>query len=471
MNDPNGLVHLDGVYHLFFQHNPLGHDWGNMSWGHATSRDLLHWRELPVAIPCAPDEQIYSGSVVIDRQNSSGLGAPSPAPDAPPLLVAVYTSVDAGGTQAQALAFSHDGGDVWQKYAGNPVLDRGSREFRDPKVFAYTPAGGDGETLWIMVAVEAVDRQVLVYSSPDLRSWVFESAVGPLGPEGVVWECPDLFPLPIDGEPGRETWVMLLSTNRLDEAGDAVDSSMTYLIGDFDGHRFVPDDAEAWPTLDHGRDFYAAVTFHDAPADRRIALAWAGNWQYAARTPTAPWRGAMSLPWELGLTRTADGLVLRRSLPPESRALTAGGADGRDVLLAPGTPVRLDAGRYVVLEVDWDPAPGAGLEIDLLGSIRVRYAKASGELSVERADPSPSVHPGFAAVGRAAVALDDGRLRLLVVVDGCVVEIVAGGGTVVFTDLVFAASGSAAVVVATDGGSGRVTATPIPVAARQEAGA
>ena len=240
MNDPNGMVLHEGTYHLFFQHNPSGTRWGNMSWGHATSSDLLHWDEQPLAIPQTFDDQgraiedIFSGSVVSDPTNSSGLGT---AEDPP--LVAVYTSSYTGdhpthpGLQAQSLAYSLDDGRTWTKYAGNPVLDRGSRNFRDPKVFRYDGPQG---SYWVMAAVEATDHQVVLYRSDDLIDWTYLSTFGPANATGGIWECPDLFPLPVDGDPDRVKWVMVVNLNPGSVAGG---SGGQYFVGDFDGTTFT----------------------------------------------------------------------------------------------------------------------------------------------------------------------------------------------------------------------------------------
>ncbi|MFB2585825.1 glycoside hydrolase family 32 protein [Herbiconiux liukaitaii] len=464
MNDPNGLVHHDGVYHLFFQHNPFGATWGNMSWGHATSRDLVIWDELPVAIPCAAEEEIYSGSVVVDHRNSSGLGSS----DRPP-LVAIYTGVSTDGRQAQSLAFSTDGGYRWEKFSDNPVLDRGSREFRDPKVFEFTSAAGG--TRWIMVAVEAVDRQVLVYSSTDLRDWSFESVIGPTGPGDVVWECPDLFPLPVDGDPDRSKWVLLLSTNR---TGDITDSSMSYLIGSFDGHAFVADEVSAWRALDHGRDFYAAVTFSDVPDERRIAIGWAGNWQYAAETPTHPWRGAMSSPRELSLTEQ-DGVVMLRQALPREWGMEGSTADDsqpwREVQIIPGERISLPAGRHYIADVSWTPSPDSTLSLELVAGlgtgVRLVYDAAEQLLSLDRRNSGgPEVHPGFATRTEAVTRLRDGALLLRIVVDASIVEVFADSGAITFTDLVFPPDDADGLVLAADGGTGTVTVRALPSAAR-----
>lgn len=254
MNDPNGMVYVDGVYHLYFQHNPTGDRWGNMSWGHATSTDLLTWTEQPLAIPQTFDDQgraiesIFSGSVVVDEDNTSGFGDGQTPP-----LVAIYTSAyeqahpTHAGIQAQSLAYSLDGGYTWEKYSGNPVLDRSSANFRDPKVFWYdTPEGG----YWIMVAVEATDHQVVLYRSNDLRQWDYLSTFGPANSVGGIWECPDLFELPVDGDPENTKWVMVVNLNPGAVGGG---SGGQYFVGDFDGTTFTSEttrDDQSIPTGD-----------------------------------------------------------------------------------------------------------------------------------------------------------------------------------------------------------------------------
>ena len=300
MNDPNGLVFADGVYHLFYQYHPDGLTWGPMHWGHATSRDLLHWDEHPIAL--YPDDlgMIFSGSIVIDYDNSSGLGR-----DGKAAWVAIFTHHDpvqekTGGNvhQFQSIAYSLDNGFSWTKYAGNPVLPNpGIKDFRDPKVFWH------GETQRWVMSLAAGDR-ILFYSSPDLKSWGLESALDGFEiVEGNVLECPDLIALDFEG---RKRWVLIVSVVTGAPNGG---SGTRYLVGDFDGHRFVPEhDDVRW--LDHGPDNYAAVTFHNT-GDQMLLIGWMSNWTYAQMVPTAPWRSAMTLPRELSLVRL-NGLVLLR---------------------------------------------------------------------------------------------------------------------------------------------------------------
>lgn len=279
MNDPNGLVYDDGTWHLFFQHNPYGTRWGNMSWGHATSTDLVHWEEQPVAIPQTFDESgtaiedIFSGSVVVDETNSSGFGT---AEDPP--MVAIYTSAYTpahpthAGTQAQSLAYSTDDGQTWTKYEGNPVVDRGSANFRDPKVIRYTDPE-TGESYWVMVAVEALQYKVVLYRSDDLKTWTHLSDFGPANATGGIWECPDLFPLAVDGDPSNVKWVMVVNLNPGSVAGG---SGGQYFVGEFDGTTFTSESTVTDDSLPAGDVF---APFDDGTWGDWTAGNEPGNWK------------------------------------------------------------------------------------------------------------------------------------------------------------------------------------------------
>lgn len=301
MNDPNGMIFHDGRWHLFFQNNPLGSDHANLSWGHAVSDDLATWTRLPVALRFSEQEMIFSGSVVHDAENTSGLAAPG----APGPLVALYTSAYTAahptrpGIQAQSIAYSTDGGTEWTHHTGNPVLDRDSGNFRDPKVFRHAESGR-----WVMVTVEAVDFQVHVHTSSDLLNWEHASVFTHPEIDGGIWECPDLLRVPVTGgTDGTEAWVLVLSTN---PGGPAGGSGTYTLIGDFDGRRFT---TQASPQpLDLGPDCYAAVSFSGVDGDP-VLLGWMNNWDYAHQTPTAPWRSSMTLPRTLHLEQDAAGEV------------------------------------------------------------------------------------------------------------------------------------------------------------------
>jgi len=310
MNDPNGMVFYEGEYHLFYQHYPFDNVWGPMHWGHAVSRDLIHWAHLPVALHPDSLGYIFSGSAVVDRHNTSGLGSG----DNPP-VIAVFTHHNARmreagleGYQYQSIAYSLDHGRTWTKYEGNPVLvNPGIKDFRDPKVIWY-----DDGRKWLMV-LAAHDR-VMFFSSPDLIHWSFESAFGEnTGAHGGVWECPDLFPL---GSEEVKKWVLLVSVN---PGGPNGGSGTQYFIGEFDGHRFINQNPSTDPLwIDFGKDNYAGVTWSGIPEDdgRRIFIGWMSNWQYANRLPTTRWRNAMTLPRELKLADLGDDFRLR-SIPLE----------------------------------------------------------------------------------------------------------------------------------------------------------
>ncbi|WP_030606466.1 glycoside hydrolase family 32 protein [Streptomyces sclerotialus] len=433
MNDPNGLLHHNGTYHLFFQYNPSGNTWGNMSWGHATSPDLVHWEERPVAIAHDDEEMVFSGSAVFDRDNTSGLGTTA----APP-LVAVYTSmVKATGRQRQSLAYSTDDGETWTRYAGNPVLDIGSNDFRDPKVFWHAPTDR-----WVMAVAMAAEHRIRFYASPDLKTWTYLSDFGPSGATGGVWECPDLFELPVDGASGRRRWVLIVNLN---PGGPAGGSAGQYFTGDFDGTTFTADPQDGPRWLDHGADAYAGVTYNDAPGGRRVLVAWMNNWLYGEKIPTDPWRSAMGFPRELGLRSAAGGGVALVQRPVAElatlRRRPALRLSGRRVRA--GTAARLlrDVGQTYEVEAVLRPdgAKRCGLEVRTGGGHRTRIGYDSGgEVYVDRtASGDVGFAAEFPAVHRAPLALTDGVLRLRVLVDRSSVEVYAGDGTVCLTDQIF----------------------------------
>lgn len=271
MNDPNGMVYYNGVYHLFYQHNPSGNTWGNMSWGHATSTDLAHWKEQPLAIPTDDQQDIFSGSVVVDRDNTSGFGTAANPP-----MVAVFTSAykDASpyrGLQAQSLAYSLDQGQTWTKYSANPVLNRNSANFRDPKVFWYKSPTGGG--YWVMAAVEATEHKVLLYKSGNLKDWALLSEFGPANATGGLWECPDLFPLAVDGDPAKVKWVMVVNIN---PGGVAGGSAGQYFVGNFDGTTFKSESTKASDSLPAGTSL---AGFNDGTYNGWTANNEPGNWK------------------------------------------------------------------------------------------------------------------------------------------------------------------------------------------------
>ena len=282
MNDPNGMFFKDGVWHLYFQHNPYGSQWENMTWGHSTSTDLIHWTFQ--GDPVQPDAwgSIFSGSSVVDKNNTAGFGENA--------IVALYTS--AGENQTQSMAYSTDNGKTFTKYDGNPIITSNVPDFRDPHMF-----WNEDIKKWNMIL--AAGQQMNIYSSDNLKDWKFESSFGAeYGSHGGVWECPDLMKMKVRGT-DKEKWMLVCNIN---PGGPSGGSATQYFVGDFDGHKFTCESKpEVTKWMDYGKDHYATVTFDNAPNGRHVALAWMSNWQYANQVPTSQYRSANSIPRDLGL--------------------------------------------------------------------------------------------------------------------------------------------------------------------------
>ena len=427
MNDPNGLVFYKGEYHLFYQHNPFGQVWGHMSWGHAVSRDLMHWEHLPVALREENGIMIFSGSAAVDWKNTSGLckaegGDPS-------CLVAIYTG-HGHDKQTQNLAFSNDRGRTWTKYAGNPVIDPGLKEFRDPKVFWHEPTGR-----WILVTVLADQHKVRLFGSRDLKKWDRLSDFGPAGATGGVWECPDLFPLPVDGDRANMRWVLDVDINPGAYAGG---SGGQYFVGTFDGTRFVNDNPPKqtlW--VDYGKDFYATISFSDIPASdgRRIWMGWISNWLYANQEPTVIWRGAQSVPRELALRRFPDGIRLVQAPVAELKSLrtTPDASPLTDAVAVKG-PIEIE------LEIGRGNWKEAGLRLSNAGGEEVVLGVAAQPLELfvdrrrSRSTPFHAEYPGRHA---GPIAWRNDRVTLRVLFDESVLEIFGNDGERVITERVY----------------------------------
>lgn len=296
MNDPNGMFYKDGVYHLYFQYNPYGSVWGNMHWGHSTSTDLMHWKFEGCAI--VPDAwgAIFSGSCVVDHENTAGFGKEA--------VVAFYTSAKStpwGDIQMQSMAYSLDNGKTFTKYEGNPILTSSEKDFRDPKVFWYAPGKH-----WVMIL--AVGQHMEIYSSVNLKEWKKESEFGAMqGAHGGVWECPDLVEIPVEGAREKK-WVLICNLN---PGGPFGGSAAQYFVGSFDGKKFVNESPTQTKWMDWGKDNYATVTWNNAPDGRCIALGWMSNWQYANNVPTRQYRSANTLARDLTLYREGQELYLK----------------------------------------------------------------------------------------------------------------------------------------------------------------
>jgi sucrose-6-phosphate hydrolase SacC (GH32 family) len=423
MNDPNGLIFFDGEYHLFYQHNPFGERWGHMSWGHAVSGDLLHWRHLPVALHEENGVMVFSGSAVVDADDTSGFCGGRPC------LVAIFTG-HTPDRQTQNLAFSRDRGRTWTKFAGNPVLDLGRKDFRDPKVFWHGDTGR-----WIMVAVLPDEHKVRFFASQDLKRWEALSDFGPAGATGGVWECPDLFPLAVEGEPKTTRWVLDVDIN---PGGIAGGSGGQYFVGSFDGTRFVDDNPpETTLWADYGKDFYASLSFSNMESTdgRRVWMGWMSNWLYANEEPTSPWRGLQSAPRVLSLRRLPGGLRLAQSPIAELASLRESATPrlvSRAADLPPSADIALD-----VVPGDWREA---GLRLSNAAGEEVVIGVAAPPLELfvdrrkSRRTPFHEAYPGRHA---GPVVWRDGRISLRLLFDRTALEVFANDGETVISERVY----------------------------------
>ncbi|AUD07195.1 glycoside hydrolase family 32 protein [Spirosoma pollinicola] len=432
MNDPNGMVYYKGTYHLFFQYYPDATVWGPMHWGHATSKDMVRWQEQPIAL--YPDSLgwIFSGSAVVDVNNTSGFGKNGQTP-----LVAIFThhnstleKAKSDKFQYQSLAYSLDEGKTWTKYAGNPVLQNpGITDFRDPKVRWFEP-----QKKWIMTL--ATKDRITFYSSPNLKNWTRESDFGSnLGAHGGVWECPDLFPLTYNG---RQAWVLLVSIN---PGGPNGGSATQYFVGDFDGKNFKPYSTKTkW--MDYGTDNYAGVTFANT-GNRTILMGWMSNWQYARDVPTVAWRSATTVPRELGLAEVNKELLLTSKPIKELDVL-----DGQGFSLK-NLPVK---GQYDLtaktknetglFKLDLSTQNTNDFSIVLANDkgneLVVGYDKSANVFYIDRSRSGKTdFEKGFAGrhtAPRSAVAT---KISLTLLVDAASVELFADNGLSVMTDIFF----------------------------------
>ena len=436
MNDPNGMVYFQGAYHLFYQYHPYGNQWGPMYWGHAISPDLVHWEHYPIALE--PDEHgtIFSGSAVVDWHDTSGFFGGQPG------LVAIFTHHDRvpetdRKRERQSLAYSSDAGKTWNKYENNPVLvNEDCPDFRDPKVFWYQPS-----EQWVMLV--ASGHSIRIYHSPDLKNWTFVSAFGEgEGSHTGVWECPDLFPLPIDGDPLQTKWVMLVSIGRAYE----ISSGIQYFIGDFDGSTFVNNSSpEEVRWLDLGKDNYAGVTWSDIPAEdgRTIYIGWMSNWKYANQTPTGSWRGAMTIPRELELATRNGQLTLIQRPIRELKAIrkpifAIKDSDMNEVQQQLADIQLVSYEIIAVFEFDYD-AEDFGIKVrkSQANETVIEYSPSSGDLILDRTQSGDcSFHDAFARTHTVQVKADR-NLKLNVFVDSSSVEVFANDGEQVITDLIF----------------------------------
>ena len=465
MNDPNGMFYKDGIYHLCYQYNPYGSKWGNMHWGHAISRDLIHWKEVEPTIARDPMGHIFSGSAVIDKDGTANYGKDA--------IVALYTSASDKNGQIQCMAYSTDGGYTFHKYSGNPVLTPfdGLKDFRDPKVFWYAPL-----KKWYMIV--SADKEMRFYSSPDLKKWTYVSAFGRgYGAQPNQFECPDFFQLPVDGNPNKKKWVMIVNIN----PGCLFGGSATeYFIGDFDGKNFVCDSKPSVAKfLDYGKDHYATVTFSGVQ-DRVLGIAWMSNWQYANVTPIRQYRGANTLPREFKLFTGKDGQIYMSSnVVPEVAGLKKTFKRLPDLVITQGKDSKnLSSSKENAFEIEMDVTPGEAAKTGFIlynekgEKVNIYFDMKAGRLVMDRTESgrtkfgekaeahkiekefdlhehreikdafrklnSVNYKNDFALGTWAPLSLCDSKTyHLDVFVDKCSIEIFVNGGRIAMTNLVF----------------------------------
>lgn len=419
IGDPCGLVYHNGMFHAY-------------SWGCAESPDLLHWaeinRESLVDVPAGIGK--FTGSVAVDTAGTAGYGRGA--------YVAAFTSFDeATKKQSQSIAHSRDGGRTFNYYDLNPVIDIWSTEFRDPTVL-----WDERTERWIMLVAKALEKKVAFYGSSDLKHWEWLSEFGPAGDSERSWECPDMFQLPVVGKEGEKKWVLVVSVNWAREQ---------YFVGDFDGTRFSPDTSDSEPLyIDFGLDYYASRTFrdYDGTLPHVYSIGWVSTWDYAQHVPTTYGKGVWSLPRELSLVETPDGLRLRQTPATALRQLR-----GKPVKYAktikPGvTPLpeisRMDNQYELEVEFPTDEANTFGLNLCAGDGMKVTlsYDTTSGILTLDRTNSTAVKMPKFDRIAFTRVVPEDNSLSLDIFVDKSVVEIYTGDGECVMTALTFPTPGA-----------------------------
>lgn len=403
MNDPNGMFYKDGVWHLCFQYNPYGSQWENMTWGHSVSTDLVNWTQMPSVLEGDALGAIFSGSSVVDKNNTAGFGKDA--------VVAFYTT--AGHSQTQSMAYSTDGGKTFTKYEMNPVITSTARDFRDPHVFWNDEAG-----FWNMIL--AAGQEMQIYSSANLKDWKYESSFGhEYGNHGGVWECPDLMKMKVRGT-DKEKWMLICNIN---PGGPFGGSATQYFVGQFDGHKFTCEDEPGetkW--MDYGKDHYATVTFDNAPDGRRVAIAWMSNWQYANQVPTMQYRSANSIVRDLGLFEykgeTYCSVMPAKEMDAVRGARTASPTDACEIVvtLKGDAQITLRNGKGEKVVMTYDDAEET-FDMD---------RRRSGNVSFSDAFPVVTSTPTY------------GKVRQLrIFVDRSSIEAFDADGKMVMTNLVF----------------------------------
>ena len=429
MNDPNGMFYKDGVYHLYFQHNPYGSTWGNMTWGHSTTTDLVNWNYEGLAIKPDAWGAVFSGSAVVDYDNTAGFGKNA--------VVAFYTSAKSspwGDTQSQSMAYSLDNGKTFVKYAYNPIVTSSKRDFRDPKVFWYAP-----DKHWVMIL--AGGQEMDIYSSKNLKDWKYESSFGAKqGAHGGVWECPDLVELPVEGTKEKK-WVLICNIN---PGGPFGGNAAQYFVGTFDGKKFVNESPTQTKWMDWGKDHYATVTFSNAPGGRCIALGWMSNWQYQTVLPTLQYRGSNTIARDLTLYRQDGELLLRCTPSPEIEKARmqkvsvpsfkvsdsydlASLLEGNDGAYEIDMTIKNSGASKIMFTLSNDKGEKVNMYYDIMRKQFVMDRSESGKVDFSVDFPAVTVAPVY----------DTDNIRLRLFVDRTSIEAFGEGGKFVMTNQVF----------------------------------
>ena len=422
VNDPNGMVYVDGTWHLFYQYNPYGNSWGNMSWGHATSADLVHWQEQPTALYKDALGDIFSGSAVVDARNTAGFGADA--------VVALYTS--SGDHQQQSLAYSTDHGTTFTTYAGNPIIGNTTRsDFRDPKVFWH-----EASQRWGMALALGWSCGIEFWTSRDLKSWTLASqfTTSVTRCNQGQWECPDLFPLDYNGQ---QKWVLIVSVN---PGGPFTGSGTMYFVGDFDGTTFTADALDYPLWADYGMDNYAGVTWSNAPDGRHVFLGWMNNWTYSGDVPCSPWRSAFTLPRDLALISYQGSPLL--SCRPAAEVETLAGT--WQTAEASATRLTVDGGGasvdayHLQVVLPLDAANTITLSNTAGERYEMRYSTLGQKLTVERTSATGTTVNSFSMPGVwGPLRCESESVTLDIYVDQSSVEVFTGNGSMAMTNLVF----------------------------------
>lgn len=451
MNDPNGMFYKDGVWHLYYQWNPYGSKWQNMTWGHSSSKDLVTWEHHPAAIEANGLGAVFSGSSVVDTENTAGFGNDA--------VVSLYTSADV--SQVQSLAHSNDNGETFEIYPGNPIITLES-EARDPNMFWDAT-----NRRWVLSLAHALDHEMLFFTSPDLKEWTLQGSFGKgIGAQDGVWECPDLFRLKVDGT-NEEKWVLVCNIN---PGGPFGGSATQYFVGDFDGKTFKADtDADGnIPTkwMDYGKDHYATVSWSDAPDNRRTLIGWMSNWQYAAEVPTMQFRSANTLPREAGLFKGADGQLYLSSAPaPELLKLR-----GKETVNVKNKSVGKKACEYALpasnsgvceILLDLDCRKAEAIDVKIANNageyVTLKYDSSEHTLSFDRRNSGTvDFSQDFPAV-TVAPTFDNGKkVSLRIFIDKSSMEVFGNNGKFVMTNLVFPTDPYSSISVNAEKGNAKI---------------